>query len=126
MYEMSTQEEKRAEEFWAKVEKNKKKAEAYWSNITDYEIAQIRDFRESAGVDFLSPKEAFITVDKPVKGYCDLMVAWDYEFGDYLPFQMGYYGYETEWEALGVAFDSAIDQELPLDHITKAGQHVYM
>jgi hypothetical protein len=119
-------EDSQAEEFWARVEKNRQRSKAYWSNITDSEVAQIRDFRESAGVDFYSPKQAYITVDKPIKGYCDLLVAWDHEFGDYLPFQMGYYGYETEWEGLGVAFDNALEQELPLDYTTKTGQHIYM
>ena len=124
---MTKQEEKkRAEEFWARVEKRRQEAHKYWSNITDQEIAQVRDLRESVGVDFNSPKQAYMTVDKPVKGYCDLLVAWDNEFGDYLPFQMGYYGYETEWEALNEAWQSALEQELPLDHITKTGQHIYM
>ena len=119
-------EDSRAEEFWARVEKRRQEAFKYWSNITDQEIAQVRDLRESVGVDFNSPKQAYMTVDKPVKGYCDLLVAWDNEFGDYLPFQMGYYGYETEWEALNEAWQSALEQELPLDHITETGQHIYM
>ena len=124
---MTTKEEKkRAEEFWAKVEKNKKKAIKYWGSITDQEIAQVRDLRESVGVDFYAPKEAFMTVDKPVKGYCDLLVAWDYEMDQHIPFQMGYYGYETEWEALDEAWQSALEQELPLNYTTKAGQHIYM
>jgi len=106
-------------------EKNEKRAAARWENVTDFEIAQIRDFRESAGVDFGS-KESFVTVDKPVKGYCDLIVEWDFDFGGYLPFQMGYYGYGTEYEALDVAFNTAIDMEFPLDYITESGQHILM
>ena len=107
-------------------EKNEKRAKARWENITDFEMAQIRDFRESAGDDLYSPKQAYYTVDKPVKGWCDLMVAWDNEFGDYLPFQMGWWGYGTEYEGIDAAFSNAIEQGLPLDYITESGQHILM
>jgi hypothetical protein len=124
---MTKQEEKkRAEEFWAGVEKNRQKALKYWGSITDQEIALVRDFRESVGVDFYEPKEAFMTVDKPVKGYCDLLVSWDNELDQHIPFQMGYWGYETEWEALDEAWQSALNLKLPLNYTTKAGQHIYM
>ena len=107
-------------------EKNEKRAKARWENVTDFEMAQIRDFRESAGDDLYSPKQAYITVDKPVKGWCDLMVAWDNEFGHYLPFQMGWWGYGTEYEGLDEAFNNAIEQGLPLDYVTVGGQHIWM
>ena len=97
-----------------------------FKNITEFEIIQVRNFRESAGVDFHSPKEAYITVDKPVKGWCDLMVAWDDEFGGYLPFQMGWFGYGTEAEALSVAFDNAVEQSLPLEYTTESGRYICM
>ena len=107
-------------------EKNEKRAKARWENVTDFEMAQVRDFRASLGVDFNDEKQAYYTVDKPVKGYCDLMVAWDNEFGHHLPFQMGWYGYGTEYEALSVAFDNAVELGLPLDYWTENDQHIWM
>ena len=107
-------------------EKNEKRAKARWENVTDFEIAQIRDFRESAGVDFNDDTWSFVTVDKPVKGYCDLIVQWDRDFDGYLPFQMGYYGYGTAYEALDVAFDTAVNLCIPLDYTTESGQHILM
>ena len=107
-------------------EKNENRAATRWENVTDFEIAQIRDFRESAGVDFNDDTWSFVTVDKPVKGYCDLIVQWDREFDGYLPFQMGYYGYGTAYEALDVAFDTAVNLCIPLDYTTESGQHILM
>ena len=63
------------------IEKFAKRAKARWENVTDFEIAQIRDFRESAGVDLYTPEQTYITVNQPIKGWCDLTVAWDDEFG---------------------------------------------
>jgi len=107
-------------------EKNEKRAATRWENLTNYEIAQIRDFRESAGVDLYTPEQTYITVNQPIKGWCDLTVAWDDEFGGHLPFQQGWYGYGTEWEGIEVAFSNAIEIELPLDYVTTGGQHIWL
>jgi hypothetical protein len=108
------------------IKKNREKAEAYWLNLTDYEMAQIREFRASAGVNYVDKKEAYITIDKPIKGYCDLLVSWSDSFEGHLPYQMGYFGYQTESEALSVALDSAVELEVPLDYVREDGRHIYM
>jgi len=107
-------------------EKSEERARERWENVTDFEVNQIRDFRESLGVDFNDERQAYYTVDKPVKGWCDLMVAWDNDFGSHLPFQMGWFGYGTEYEALDVAYNNAVELGLPLNYTTESGQRILM
>jgi len=113
-------------EFYASVRKFAERSKDRWENVTDFEIAQIRDFRESVGVDLYTPEQTYISVNQPIKGWCDMTVAWDDEFGGHLPFQQGWYGYGTEWEGIEVAFSNAIEQELPLDYVTVGGQHIWL
>lgn len=42
----------------------------------------------------------FVTVYKPVRGWCAMMVEWDEEVEDYLPWQTGLFSYSTKEEAM--------------------------
>jgi hypothetical protein len=57
--------------------------------------------------------EPYITIYKPVKGWCPVLIAWDDKFGDYLPFQPGWWGYPDRKEAIEEGKEWAKNEEIP-------------
>ena len=133
------------------IEKNKERAIQRWTDITEFEMHQIREFRDSAreveansegwefnsiypskDIDDMTHEESmnfryFITVQKPVKGWCDCSISYskstidDKEWageGYWSPHTMGYWGYETEFEAIESAYQRAVFEEECCFHYT--------
>ena len=133
------------------IEKNKERAIQRWTDITEFEMHQIREFRDSVGeinarnegrefnsiypskdIDDMTHEESmnfryFITVQKPVKGWCDCSISYskstidDKEWageGYWSPHTMGYWGYETEFEAIESAYQRAVFEEECCFHYT--------
>ena len=122
------------------IEQSRERAIQRWTDITEFEMHQIREFRDSVGeinarnegrefnsiypskdIDDMTHEESkdfyyFITVQKPVKGYCDCSIIYEkssYNKNDgfWCPDSMGYFGHLTEFEAIESAYQRAVFEE---------------
>jgi len=57
--------------------------------------------------------EPYITIYKPVKGWCPILIAWDDSFDDYMPVQPGWWGYGDINEAIKDGKEWAEQEEMP-------------
>ena len=95
------------------------------------EIKMIRNFRESAGIDF-SEEATFLTVHKPVKGWSVQQIEFSKEYESFIPCEFFPNGDILEWAcpsekyAIDEAIKIATELELPFEYTTENGQHILL
>jgi hypothetical protein len=93
------------------------------------EIKMIRDFRESAGIDF-SERETFLTVHQPVKGWSVQQIEYSKEHESFIPCGFFPNGDILEWacsseeDAIDEGIQLATELEFPFNYTTESGQHI--
>ena len=93
------------------------------------EIKMIRDFRESAGINF-SEKATFLTVHQPVKGWSVQQIEYSEEHESFIPCGFFPNGDILEWacpsedDAIDEGIQIATELETQFNYTTESGQHI--
>ena len=97
----------------------------------DYEYTTVRNFRESAGVDF-SNKATYLTVHRPVKGWSVQQIEFSKEYDSYIPCEFFPNGDILEWscpsekDAIQEGIQVATELGLQFNYTTENGEHIWL